>query len=363
MIDRKGNYVIGFAVALTALIGIGALVIDMGYSRVVHAQMQDAADASAHAAVAYLDKTDQGLSNARQTAVDIAAMNVANGASVSLDPNSANAPDGEVVLGFWDWDSGSFTPSQDPELVDAVLVQPADSQVSGLFSVAAFGVKAWGVRADSIAVQPPPTPAGAVKCYIPLAVPECTFDAHPDGEILDIDLVLNPDGKDNVGWALVGASPNAETLRDQINDCQSTGEITTASLVELNNGVITTVLRTLGDAVVNSDTAWDERLWGEQPVPYDKSYVDKNGGYGNTFEGPIVVFDGGADCSNVKYTGDSKITGFAWAAVYDVVDAGSASDKNVRVRLNTLDEFTWGTQGGGTLDDGVEYEPPAMIVR
>jgi hypothetical protein len=244
MINRKANYVIGFAVGLTALVGVGALVIDMGYTRVVRAQLQDAADASAHAAVAYLDHTAEGLANARATAVDIAALNVANGKSVTLDPNIDNAADGEVVLGFWDWDKGAFTPSSDPELVDAVLVQPRGAEIAGLFAIAAFGIDTWGVSADSVAVQPPPTPAGAVKCYIPLAVPECTFDAHPDGEILDVDLVLNPDGKDNVGWALVGESPNADTLRTQINDCQSTGEITTASLVELNNGVITTVLRT-----------------------------------------------------------------------------------------------------------------------
>jgi hypothetical protein len=46
-----------------------------------------------------------------------------------------------------------------------------------------------------------------------------------------------------------------------------------------------------------------------------------------------------------------------------VVDTGSAETKNIRVRLNTIDEFTWGTQGGGELEEGVDYEPPAMIVR
>ena len=361
--NERGNYVIGFALGLTVLVGVAAVVVDMGYSRVVRAQLQDGADAAAHGAVAYLDRTDEGLVHARNSAVEIAAMNQADGKPIKLDPNLGNDPAGDVVLGIWDWEAGVFTPTTDPELVDAVAVQPSGTQVSALFALSAFGVESWGVGVDSTAVQPPPTPAGAVKCYIPLAVPECTFDEHPDGEILDIDLLLNSDGIDNVGWALVNESPNADSLRDQINDCQNTGEVTTASLVELNNGAVTDVLRTLGDAVVGSETYWDERVWGPQPEPLDKSYVSKKGGYGNTFEGPIVVFDGGEDCANVKYTGDQQITGFAWAAVYDVVDTGSVKTKNIRVRLNTIDEFTWGTQGGGTLEDGVDYEPPAMIVR
>ena len=362
--SRRGNLVIGLAVGLTAVMAVGALVVDLGYARVVHAQLQDAADAAAHGGAGYLDGTDEGIDFARQAAVDLALMNVAAGNPVRIDSNEGNAADGDVVIGWWDWETDEFIPSLDPEEADAILVRTRDAEVSTFFGGVAFGSGDLAASADSVAVMPPPTTAGAIDCYIPLAVPDCMFDDYPDQSIIDIDFVLNPDKSDNVGWALMGDDPtSAKALRTQISDCNSTGEVTTADIVDLNNGELTSVLTELGDAVVDSDTTWDPEVFGEMGDPYDKSHVVNYDGWGNTFEGPIIVFDGGADCSDVKFNQDAEVSGFVWAAVYDVRSKGRADDKNIKVRLNTAEEFDWGTQGGGELETGIVYQPPPMIVR
>lgn len=362
--SRKGNLVIGLAIALTTVMAVGALVVDLGYARVVHAQLQDGADAAAHGGVAYLDGTEEGLDAARQAAVALAAMNVAAGNPIRLDANDQNAADGDVVIGFWDWEVSEFVPSLDPDDADAVLVRARDADVATFFGSVAFGSGGLAASADSIAVMPPPTPAGAVECYIPLAVPDCMFDDYPGQTIIDVDMVLNPDNMDNVGWALMGEDPtSARALRDQIDDCGSSGEVTTSDIVDLNNGELTNVLRTLGDAVLDSDTTWDSEIYGEMGDPYSKSYVTNFGGWGNTFEGPIIVFDGGDDCDEVKFNQEAEVTGFVWAAVYDVRSSGPAADKNIKVRLNTAEEFDYGTGGGGELETGLVYQPPPMIVR
>ncbi len=57
---RRGTIVIVFAVSLTVLMGFAALVVDVGYQKVVGAQLQLAADAMSHAATQHLDGTEAG---------------------------------------------------------------------------------------------------------------------------------------------------------------------------------------------------------------------------------------------------------------------------------------------------------------
>jgi hypothetical protein len=361
--SRSGSTIVFFALGLTVMIGAVALAVDIGAARLVRAELQNVSDASAMAGAMRLDGTDEGLYDARVAAVDLAALNMAARETVVLDLNTANDADGDVVLGFWDSDAGVFTPSMDPELVDTVVVRAFHPDLATVFAGIAFGRDTIDVAAASTVWQPPPVAAGKVDCFLPLAVPSCLFDEYPDQDVLDVDLVLNPDGGDNVGWAMLGtSSASASAIRDQIDNCESSGDVETTEIVQLNNGEITTVLRTLGDAIVDSDTAWDTETFGEQPDAYSKSYVDKEGGYGNTYGGPLIVFDE-PDCTNVKFNGDEAVKGFVYAYVYDVVAQGSASDKNIKVRIDVANEYVYGTGDGGTLENGVTYQPPPWVVK
>ena len=354
--DRGASTSIQLALSLTTILGAGALVVDIGFARLVHCQLQGAVDAAAHGGVGYLDGTTEGMDLARQGAVDLAALNLVNGEGLALDPSE------DVELGFWDGEA--FIESNDPDQVDAVRVTGNASNLKTWLARVAFGTESLATNAQAIAVLPPVEHAGAIDCYLPLAVPECLFDKHPDDTIIDVDLELQNDSNDNAGWALLGSNPaSASNIRDHINNCQQDGEIEILDTTQLNNGTLTSALSELADAIIDSETTYDEETFGPMDAPYDKSDVDKAGAYGNTLEGPLIVFDGGEDCDNVKFNQDSEVSGFVWGAVYDVQSKGAARDKNIAVRLDTVHEFDVATAGGGDLDTGVVYQPPIMLVR
>lgn len=136
---RSGGVAIILALSLLVLLGFAALTIDLGYARMVQAQLQAAADAAAMGGAQRLSTDAAGLIAARSTAVSIGAANEANGHPVALDANPINGADGDVVLGIWDATAGTFTPSMNPELVNAVQVTARDEGLLPLFSRASFG--------------------------------------------------------------------------------------------------------------------------------------------------------------------------------------------------------------------------------
>ncbi len=355
-LGRRGSTSIQLALSLTSILGMGALVVDIGYARLVHVQLQGAVDAAAHAGVAYLDGTAEGMEYAVDGAVTFGAMNFADGQPVELDPDT------EIELGVWD--GSEFFVSEDPEEVNAVRVVAGAEGLQTWFAGAAFGRSELATNATAIAVMPASEPAGAIECYIPLAVPDCLFEKYPDQQIIDVDLELNSDKNDNAGWALVGNDPSsASAIRDHLENCTQEGEIELMDVTRLNNGTLTSTLKALADQIATSETTFDESTFGPIGDPYEKSDVDKAGAYGKSFEGPLIVFDGGDDCDNVKYTQDQDITGFVWGSVYDVQSTGAVASKNIAVRLDVAHEYAEGTAGGGTLDQGISYQPPIMLVH
>ncbi|MFT5586906.1 MAG: Flp pilus assembly protein TadG [Cognaticolwellia sp.] len=362
---RGGNAALVTALSLTVLLGVAAIAVDGGMARHHRAELQNAADAAAHAAALSFDGTEDGLLEARQAAVTIAALNFAGGQAVVLDSNVSNTATGDIVSGEWDGDTRVFTPTVDVELINAFRVRGSNEELQTFFANAAFGRSSVAVSTDSIALRPPTTPAGAVECFLPLAVPQCRLDLYGAEGILDVDLVLNPSGGDNVGWALLGNTAVSDSsLKEQISNCEASGEVEDSSTVSLDGAVITSVLEEIADAVNNSHTYWDDSVWGVQPSPIWKSLVDKDGSYGNTFEGAIIVFDEeGEDCDSVTFSGDYSVVSFYKAAIYDVRSKGVVSEGNIRVRIDTVNKISLGTKGGGTADDGIQYQPPPRIVR
>ena len=77
------------------------------------------------------------------------------------------------------------------------------------------------------------------------------------------------------------------------------------------------------------------------------------------------IFDGGPDyCTGKggKFNGSETVSGFVWGAVYDVVNSGPASGKNISVRIDLSADREIGTKGGGR-DAGVVYQPPVRILQ
>src|SRR5207249_3527906 len=86
-----------------------ALAIDIGVIALARCELQRAADAAALAAADELldrqeltgapDQRDEEAA-ARARAVQVAGANSAGGTALALDPNAANDPQGDVVVGY-----------------------------------------------------------------------------------------------------------------------------------------------------------------------------------------------------------------------------------------------------------------------
>jgi Flp pilus assembly protein TadG len=82
---RAGGIILIVALLLVAIVGIGALAIDLGYTRLVRAELRNAADTAALAAAGTLrDTHNEG--QARTSAVLYGSYNRAAGAPVQIDP-------------------------------------------------------------------------------------------------------------------------------------------------------------------------------------------------------------------------------------------------------------------------------------
>lgn len=351
---RRGNYAFT-AVSAVVLLGFGSLVVDIGRARMVKAELQNAADAASMAGVYQLDATDAGLEAAVETAVAFANANLAENRPVEITVD-------DVVLGIWDRDTSSFTPSTSAADVNAVRVLARRDDVATFLAPAAFGVSSLGAGAGSIAYDPPIVPAGGVGCYLPFAIPSCMVD-QGDETLRDVVLKVNPPGSDNVGWARPNDSPNADFAADAFRDCGRAGEAAVGDPVFLAEGAMTTALVALKEEIEASATTWDPTAFGAMPEQMALSSVNP-GAYGRTVEGPIMVFEGGPGyCDGTtSFGGSEPLVGFVWAAAYDVTTNGAISDRTVQMRLDLAREHVMGTKEGD-LDVGVLYDPPPVYVR
>jgi hypothetical protein len=114
---QRGAVTVTVVIVLVMLLGFLGLALDWGYTLWVAGQLQNAADASA---LAGAQQVYDSHSAARTAAINIASANYAAG-SVQLWPNPTNESDGDVVVGFYDADTRTFT-ATDQANANAVYV-------------------------------------------------------------------------------------------------------------------------------------------------------------------------------------------------------------------------------------------------
>ena len=353
---RRGNYAVIVALSMSVFLGFSALAVDLSYARLSHDELQNASDSVVRGAVLALDGTDEGMLAAVAAAQEVGGRNVAGGRAVALGTDGV---DGTLTLGVWDTDTDTFRPSEDPEEVNAARMEVSMSGM-GLGFLSSLGHSAH-IATTATAAQ---LRSGAreADCFLPIAMPSCLLEgAGGMAGIQDIDLVLSPAGVDNIGWSSVAHSPNAASLRDQIEDCESDGTAAVGDDLFLNNGVLTSVLNALADEVERSDTTWDPTLWGDIPEQYDRSAI-RASQYGQTLEGVIAVFEDPSYCNGGggQWNGSVPISGFVYGAVYDVRSNGPAAQKNIRLRVDTTTERDLGAEGGGP-NYGVVAEDHVLV--
>ena len=116
---RRGGALVYTAIVLFVLIGFVGLAIDWGYMTWTAQKLQNAADA---AALAGAQQVWWSHLDARAAAVTLAGQNEAGGKSVLLNSNDANNSGGDIVIGKYDRDAKTFTPTLDHTVTNAVRV-------------------------------------------------------------------------------------------------------------------------------------------------------------------------------------------------------------------------------------------------
>jgi len=101
---NRGGYLVTITLLLSLLLGMSALVIDVGYIKLASVQAQNAADAGAHAALVQI-KEGGSLSQARALAQEVMRLHRVAGAPVEVDPVQ------DVLFGGWDYSHQTFDPA------------------------------------------------------------------------------------------------------------------------------------------------------------------------------------------------------------------------------------------------------------
>jgi len=99
--SRRGNFAILMAFSFSGFLAMGAVAVDLYWVRNVRAELSNATDAAAHAALVELRRTGN-ITAATDLAIAVAGANTAGGESVTLPP-------GNVEFGIWDFDDRSFS--------------------------------------------------------------------------------------------------------------------------------------------------------------------------------------------------------------------------------------------------------------
>jgi len=300
--SQRGNVIILFALVLPILIGFLSLSVDVGHLLRVRSELQNAADAAAWAAVRDLDGRESAYAAVRQSAVRLAAEHRANGTIVAVDPNTANADDGEVVLGIWDCPSKSFSAATwPPTRVNAVKVRTRRTAASGgavtTFFAGLFGLSQKDLVATAVGVGGSPQ----LACAFPFVVPDCSIIDGGGNLRCNATLTFGDAGSDNVGFTVL--EPTGPVSTPLINcavtralgvgcpaGCDCTGQCNESSLsegaiyVSNGNNLSTTVI----DAITAAVAAAPDGILVNLPV-LDSGGLSQAGCGGFAFNRPVPV--------------------------------------------------------------------------
>ena len=229
--NEAGNVAIPFAASLIVMLGLAAVVIDLGHAYVVKRELQNAAEAGALAGARALSlpatSTTTNWTNGTTTATSTVRLNFANGAQLS-DYAAAN-----VQAGYWDtrWTTatapanlnGSANPAAyvpvDPTYeIPAVKVTIAktaggtgSSAPMTTFFASILGVNSMTMQASAVAMLPSPTGIGIGDAF-PMAMPQSYVTTYWNQEPPVSFRITGSGGDGNWTSFLVDAN-NVPTIR------------------------------------------------------------------------------------------------------------------------------------------------------
>jgi Flp pilus assembly protein TadG len=350
--SEKGVVLVLVAVSMIVILGLAALVIDLGYLWLTKNQLHVAADAAALAGAANLSGTADDCTNttARTAAQTFAAFHKAGSqtgqASLTLAANTGNAADGDIVVGNFTRDREPGDPTKnfircgetDGTPVNAVKVRARRTDASTTSSQtgdnppAAFFGGIFGTPISNVGAFA--TAIGGIKGDAPICIASCFV--KPGCPTTGI--VLQPDNEESAAWSNFKGPQNNVTpqqIADLINGATDAPCIDFQEEIELFNGiggggVCNGNLYQCLDAVVNDDPSANAPGGGDDAghaVPWpvaipvcevpDTSCADRDGDglaceaaqgehYGNPNYEPPVVNVALFNIQSVTPTGPNK---------------------------------------------------------
>jgi hypothetical protein len=320
---------IGMMVFILAMIGVA---VDLAYQFAAIGEIEKSVEAAALAGAGNLGFNDSAFPGARAAAVQYGGLNPYHnplGMLVNLNPNSANVPTGDVVLGVWDNAAATFTPSLDGTMVNAVRCQYTTTVPTTFLRV--LGLQSLPVSASSIAVANPPALPPPNSCVFPIGLSSCPFQNNEvytsSGCGKTIKFITSngqADSSNTAAWVNMSGSgtPTPSTLNAAI-DAAETGQCNSnppavGSTVGTNNGMAANVFQNLKQAFITNFN---------NSVAQGKTYTIKDSQDQTMYSGPgwevyvpIVETNCTADGSTQAIQGDHKLIGwtrFVMTQAYD----------------------------------------------
>lgn len=173
---QRGSVLLFTTVIMVFLLVMGGIAIDLTYHGAAKGELQRSMDAAALAGAGNLGFDASVFPAVRQEAWRFGNLNPYRVGTVNLNLNTANAANGDIVLGIWDPNTDSFTPSLDGTRVNAVQCTYA-TQIPTSF-LRLLGFTTLPVGATATAWSPPP--AQPSECPFPVGLSGCFFDSGGD---------------------------------------------------------------------------------------------------------------------------------------------------------------------------------------
>jgi Flp pilus assembly protein TadG len=358
--DQRGSIMLfTIVLVLPLMIIIGGLAMDLAYYATVDDQLQRSMDSAALAGAGKLGFNDTFFPAARQWARDYALLNPYRVGTINLDLNTANNPNGNIVLGIWN--GGTFTPSLDGTQVNAVQCRFATTAPTSFLRLIGVNSLNTGAMAIAWAAQPATTPPAA--CVFPMALSQCFFQGDTSlGCGATATFISSSDesviGANSGAWASVipNLAPNNENILAQVQAAASGAcggtALNTGDGVPVNNGQLNDIINWLKGTDPNAFPA--KYAASDEIVVLKQDGTDAYRGKG--WEVYVPVIDTGAGCPpNGPITGTLPITGWTRFVITQVLG------KNGKCAVNN----PWQRGGAGNpwdrycfLDGGNGTAPP-----
>ena len=334
--NEWGSVLIFMLGTLLFLLVFGGFAIDLSFLSTTRAEVQRSMDAAALAGAGHLGLDDSVFSAVRQEAWRFAGLNSARAGAINLDLNSGNDATGDITLGVWD--GGTFTPSLDGTMVNAVRCQYATTVPTSFLRILGFNTLPVSARAIAVANPPHALPEGS--CMFPAAVTSCQFENAgaytSQGCGTPMTFITSsgqsPEtqaGTNTAAWANPNGTgtPNDQTLveaitaaAEQQGECNSS--LTSGQSVGTNNGMVQSVMDVLEDHFLTQYAGSEAS--GSPITVSDANNNSTYTGYG--WEVYVAVIE--TACPPQAITQDVPIQTFARFVITQVINRGNCAVHN-----------------------------------